>query len=177
MKYKATVMNSDDMNKALKRLSHEIIEDGAENACIIGIRTRGVPLAKRIAVNLMSIEGIALPKGILDITLNRDDLLMMDHVPEVKNTEVDFDVTGMKVILCDDVLYTGRTIRAAIDAIMELGRPKCIRLLTLIDRGHRELPIRADFVGKNLPTSKNEKVIVNLIETDGKDSVEIFSKE
>jgi len=175
MTYKATVMNQDDINKALKRLAHEIIEDGVENACLIGIRTRGVPLAERIAANLMSIEKLILPTGILDITFYRDDLMMLTELPEVKNTEVNFDVTGKKVILCDDVLYTGRTIRAAIDAVMQLGRPKCIRLLVLCDRGHRELPIRADFVGKNLPTSKMEKVDVKLTETDGKDTVEIYS--
>lgn len=178
MKFKATVMDENTIKRAINRLSHEIIEhnEGLDDLCLIGIRTRGVPIAERIK-KCLSEQGSDIETGVLDITLHRDDLTLMNKLPCVKSTEINFEITGKKVILCDDVLYTGRTIRAAIDTIMEIGRPTLIKLLVLIDRGHRELPIRADFVGKNIPTAKSEQVVVKLKETDGVDLVEIYTKE
>ncbi|PRX33507.1 pyrimidine operon attenuation protein/uracil phosphoribosyltransferase [Orenia metallireducens] len=173
LKVKKELIDSDGIRRALTRISHEIIEknEGLEDVIIIGIRTRGVPLAKRIASKLEEIEGKQVPRGILDITLYRDDLTTIANQPIVHQTEIPVDITAKKVILVDDVLYTGRTVRSALDALMDLGRPKSIQLAILVDRGHRELPIRADFVGKNLPTSKSEVIGVNLKEVDGEDGV------
>ncbi|MCB9800145.1 MAG: bifunctional pyr operon transcriptional regulator/uracil phosphoribosyltransferase PyrR [Candidatus Omnitrophica bacterium] len=169
------VLSEADVQRALIRISHEILErnHGIKNLVIVGIRTRGVFLAERLCANIQTIEGSKLPLGYLDITLYRDDLGEIGPRPVVKQTELPFDPTGKVVILVDDVLYTGRTIRAALDAIIDFGRPKAIQLAVLIDRGHRELPIKADYVGKNLPTAKEEQVIVKLSETDQTDEVVI----
>ena len=168
-------MDQSAMMRALSRIAHEIIEKnkGVSDIVIIGIQRRGVPLSKIISEKIMEIEGVKVPVGILDITFYRDDLSMLAEHPMVKGTEIDFSITNKKVILVDDVLYTGRTARAAIEAIMDLGRPECIQLAILVDRGHRELPIRADYVGKNVPTSKSEVIHVKLKEYDGIDSVDI----
>ncbi|NLB40654.1 MAG: bifunctional pyr operon transcriptional regulator/uracil phosphoribosyltransferase PyrR [Clostridiales bacterium] len=163
------------MRRALTRIAHEIIEKntGIDDLAIIGIRRRGVPLADRLAEIINEIEGVSVPVGILDITLYRDDLTTLAVQPIVHKTEVPFSIDNKKIILVDDVLYTGRTVRAALDALVDLGRPKLIQLAILIDRGHRELPIRADYVGKNIPTSRKELIAVNVEEIDGFDSVEI----
>jgi len=175
---KAQIMDEDGMRRALTRIAHEILEknSGTKGLVLIGIRRRGVPLARRIAERIKEIEGTTLPLGILDITLYRDDLSQLAYQPLVRKTEVPFDITDKKVVLVDDVLYTGRTVRAALDALIDLGRPRLIQLAVLIDRGHRELPIRADFVGKNVPTSHKEEVIVSLKEIDGVDRVAIIDK-
>lgn len=174
-KFKAQVMDGDKIRRSLIRIAHEIVEKnkGTDNLVLVGIRRRGVPLAQRLAKNIEKIEGVSLPVGILDITLYRDDLTTIAHQPIVQKTEVPFSITNKKVVLVDDVLFTGRTVRAALDALMDLGRPKAIQLAILVDRGHRELPIRADYVGKNVPTSKKEMVAVNLVEIDGTDEVQI----
>jgi len=168
-------MNELDMKRALTRIGHEIIErnKGVQDLVLIGIRRRGGPLAQRLASNIEQIEGKKIPVGILDITLYRDDLTTLASQPQVHRTEVYFDITGKKVVLVDDVLYTGRTVRAALDALIDLGRPQHIQLAVLIDRGHRELPIKADFVGKNVPTSRNEVIAVYVKEIDGIDEVVI----
>jgi pyrimidine operon attenuation protein/uracil phosphoribosyltransferase len=173
MKIKKELIDSSAMSRAITRIAHEILEKnkGTEDLVLIGIRTRGVPLAERLAGKIEEIEGVKLPTGILDITLYRDDLSTVAQQPIVHRTEIPFDITGKKVVLVDDVLYTGRTVRAALDALIDLGRPLQIQLAIMIDRGHRELPIRADFVGKNLPTSKTEVVDVNFKEIDGQDAV------
>jgi pyrimidine operon attenuation protein/uracil phosphoribosyltransferase len=166
------VLTPDGIDRSLRRISHEILERNASNLdglALVGVLTRGVPLARRISENIRLFEGIEVPVGSLDITLHRDDL--SDEEPEVRGTHVPFEVAGCTVVLVDDVLYTGRTARAAMDALLELGRPAAIRLAILVDRGHRELPIRADYVGKNVPTSREERVLVNLMETDGEDGV------
>jgi pyrimidine operon attenuation protein / uracil phosphoribosyltransferase len=166
------VLAPDGIDRSLRRISHEILERNASNLeglALVGVLTRGVPLARRISENIRMFEGIEVPVGSLDITLHRDDL--SDEEPEVRGTHVPFEVAGRTVVLVDDVLYTGRTARAAMDALLELGRPAAIRLAILVDRGHRELPIRADYVGKNVPTSREERVLVNLMETDGEDGV------
>ena len=157
------------------RISHEIVEKnkGVDNIILVGIRTRGVPIAERLAEAIESIEGKRPPVGVLDITLYRDDLSTLSYQPVVHTTELPVDITDKVVVLVDDVLYTGRTIRAALDAVIDMGRPKTIQLAALIDRGHRELPIRADFVGKNVPTSSHEVVSVQFKETDGTDKVVI----
>lgn len=167
------------MRRAIVRISHEIIEKnkGVENVVLVGIRTRGVPIAERIASAVERIENAKVPVGMLDITLYRDDLSTLAYNPIVHGTEIDIDLTGKVVILVDDVLYTGRTIRAALDAVIDMGRPKAIQLAVLIDRGHRELPIRADFAGKNVPTSHKEAVNVSLVEEDGIDEVAIGDME
>ena len=167
------VLNADEIRRALLRVSHEIVErhGGTEDLVLVGTRTRGVPLARRLAALVEQNEGVALPVGSLDITYYRDDLTRVAHAPIVKRSEIGFDVGGRTVVLVDDVLYTGRTVRAALDAITDHGRPLAVRLAVLVDRGHRELPIRADFVGKNLPTSRDELVRVHLVETDGADEV------
>jgi pyrimidine operon attenuation protein/uracil phosphoribosyltransferase len=160
------------MDRSLRRISHEILEKNAaslDSLALVGVLTRGVPLARRISENLVRFEGLDAPVGSLDITLHRDDL-SRDN-PEVKGSSVPFDVTGKTVVLVDDVLYTGRTARAAMEALLELGRPAAVRLAILVDRGHRELPIRADYVGKNVPTARGQQVLVNLEETDGEDGV------
>ena len=161
------------MRRAIVRIAHEIIErnKGVENVVLVGIRTRGVPIAERLAAAIREIEKVELPVGMLDITLYRDDLSTLAYNPVCHGTEIEFDVDGKTVILVDDVLYTGRTIRCALDAIIDMGRPKAIQLAVLIDRGHRELPIRADFAGKNVPTSHKEAINVYLAEQDGTDEV------
>ena len=175
---KKELIDSAAMGRAITRIAHEILEKnkGTEDLVLIGIRTRGVPLAERLAAKIEEIEGVKLPTGILDITLYRDDLSTVAQQPIVHRTEIPFDITGKKVVLVDDVLYTGRTVRAALDALIDLGRPLQIQLAIMIDRGHRELPIRADFVGKNLPTSKDEVVDVNFKEIDEKDAVLLLEK-
>ena len=178
LKPKAQLMNEEAMHRALKRMSHEILEqnEGAENVVFLGIRRRGVPLAKELAKNIKEIEGSEIPVGELDITLYRDDLSETDVVPHVNETKVDFSVKDKIVILVDDVIYTGRTSRAALDAVSALGRPAQIQLAVLVDRGHRELPIRADYVGKNVPTSRSEIVSVQVTEFDGQMCVNLYSK-
>lgn len=172
---KNVLLDADAMRRAIVRISHEIIEKnkGVEDIILVGIRTRGVPMAERLAAAIEKIENIKIPVGMLDITLYRDDLSTLAYNPVVHGTEIDFDLTDKTIILVDDVLYTGRTIRAALDAIIDMGRPKAIQLAVLIDRGHRELPIRADYAGKNVPTSKKEVVDVQLVEYDGVDEVAI----
>lgn len=165
---KSQIMDADGIRRAITRIAHEIVEKnkGTENVVLIGIRRRGVPLAERIQQRIKEFEGVNVPLGILDITLYRDDLTTIDVQPVVHESDVPFSVEGKTVILVDDVLYTGRTARAALDATMDLGRPSKIQLAVLVDRGHRELPIRADYVGKNLPTSSREIVSVCLQEID-----------
>lgn len=165
----AKIMDPDQVRRAVTRIAHEIIErnKGIEDVCLVGIRTRGVVLAKRLKQAIEEIEGKPIEFGILDINLYRDDLTLIAHQPVVRATEIDFDITDKTVVLVDDVLFTGRTIRAALDALVDLGRPSCIQLAVLVDRGHRELPIRADFVGKNVPTARTQEVRVKLLENDG----------
>ena len=166
------ILSSDRLERSLRRISHEILERNGsdlDKLALVGVLTRGVPLARRISDNIRQFEGLDVPVGSLDITQHRDDLA--DNEPEVHRTSVPFDVVGRNVILVDDVLFTGRTARAAMDALLELGRPSAIQLAILVDRGHRELPIRADYVGKNVPTSPGERVSVKLVETDGEDGV------
>ena len=169
---KATVMGSDDIRRALTRIAHEIVEAnrGTDDLVIVGIRTRGAPLADRIAAVIAEFEGVDLPSGALDVTLYRDDVALRSP-RGLEATTVSGDLDGRVVVIVDDVLYTGRTIRAAFDAVLDLGRPRAIRLAVLVDRGHRELPIRADHVGKNLPTSSDEVVKVHVDEIDGEDAV------
>jgi pyrimidine operon attenuation protein/uracil phosphoribosyltransferase len=170
------ILDEQGIDRALTRIAHEIVEKnkGAENLLLIGIRSRGVHLARRVASQLKKIEGVEVPVGALDITLYRDDIGEEGFHAIVQKTDIPFPVKGKAVILVDDVLYTGRTIRAALDGIIDLGRPRLIQLAVLIDRGHRELPIRADYVGKNIPTSLSEDVQVFLEEEDGKTAVVIF---
>jgi pyrimidine operon attenuation protein/uracil phosphoribosyltransferase len=169
---KNTVMGPDDVRRALTRVSHEIVEanKGTDDLVIVGIRTRGAPLAERVASAIAGFEGVDLPSGALDVTLYRDDVALKSP-RSLEATTVPGDIDGRVVVIVDDVLYTGRTIRAAFDALLDLGRPRAIRLAVLVDRGHRELPIRADHVGKNLPTSADEVVKVHLKEIDGEDAV------
>lgn len=175
MKEKATILDRETMSRSLMRIAHEIVEKnkGTEDLCLVGIRTRGVYLARRLAANIKGIENKEVPVGILDITLYRDDLTLVASQPVVHKTEIEFAVSGKNVVLVDDVLYSGRTIRAALDALIDLGRPHTIQLAVLIDRGHRELPIRPDYVGKNIPTAKTETVEVRLTEVEGKDEAVI----
>ncbi|MGE5604274.1 MAG: bifunctional pyr operon transcriptional regulator/uracil phosphoribosyltransferase PyrR [Bacteroidota bacterium] len=176
---KAQVMDGENIRRAMYRLSHEITEHnkGISDIILVGIRTRGVPLANRLAELIGEQEKAVIPVGVLDITFYRDDLSLVSSQPVLHRTEIPMNITNKKVILVDDVLYTGRTVRAALDALMDLGRPDSIQLAVLIDRGHRELPIRADYVGKNVPTSKREVVHVKLKETDGEDRVVITENE
>jgi pyrimidine operon attenuation protein / uracil phosphoribosyltransferase len=171
----ALVMDADRMARALTRMSHEILERnrGLDEIALVGIRTRGVPLARRISRSLHDINGDDVPTGALDITLYRDDLMRHPVGPQplVRRTEIPFSIDDRKILLVDDVLYTGRTIRAALDALIDFGRPQAIQLVVLVDRGHRELPIKADYVGKNLPTSLKQSVQVHLQEIDGRDQV------
>ncbi len=169
------IMNAEDIRRATVRISHEIVEShaGTDGLALVGIQRRGVPLARRIAAAIRNSEGVSVPVGALDITFYRDDLSLIAHQPVVKGTDLDFDPNGRTIVLVDDVLYTGRTVRAAMDALADFGRPQAIRLAVLVDRGHRELPIRADHVGRNVPTSRDEVVHVLLDETDGEDAVEI----
>lgn len=173
---KAVILDSHEVRRAMTRIAHEIIErnKGAEGLALIGVHTRGIPLAARLAAKLSELEGVEVPTGSLDITLYRDDLSEVARQPIIRETEVPFDLAQRRVILVDDVLFTGRTVRAALDALIDIGRPTGIQLAVLVDRGHRELPIRADYVGKNLPTAQDEVVKVKLQETDGTDSVELW---
>lgn len=175
MTFKAELMDAVAVERALKRISHEIIEKnhGVDNVCLVGICRRGVPLAEKIAENIATIEGREVPFGQLDITLYRDDITTVMPDPVVNDTKISFDINGRDIILVDDVIYTGRTVRAAIDALINIGRPATVQLAELIDRGHREFPIRPDFVGKNIPTSKNELIAVKVPQFDGKTCVEL----
>ena len=172
---KTVLMDEQAMRRAVTRIAHEVIEKnkGIEDIVLVGIRTRGVPLAERLAAEIERIENLRLPVGILDITLYRDDLSTLSYQPIVHETKIPAEINGKTVLLVDDVLYTGRTVRAALDAVVDIGRPKTIQLAVLVDRGHRELPIRADYVGKNVPTSSREVVCVHLSDTDGEDRVTI----
>lgn len=178
MQEKVRIMDAAGMTRTLLRISHEIIEKnkGVQDLHLVGIRRRGVPLAQRIAKNISSIEGIEVSVGILDITLYRDDLSTLASKPVVHKTEIPFNIKDKKIVLVDDVIFTGRTVRAALDALSDLGRARNIQLAVLVDRGHRELPIRADYVGKNVPTSKEEVVEVRVEEFDGEDSVVILKR-
>ncbi len=174
MERKAVIMDKNAMNRALTRITYEIIErnKGAENICLVGIISRGIALAERIAAKINELENISVPCGALDITPFRDD---MKPLESFDRTVIDFEIKDKKVVIVDDVIYTGRSTRAAIDALIERGRPEAIQLAVLIDRGHREIPIRPDYVGKNLPTSREEEVNVSVKEIDGTDSVAIFT--
>jgi pyrimidine operon attenuation protein/uracil phosphoribosyltransferase len=174
-RHKAVIIDAEEMRRAITRISHEIVEKnrGTSEVVLIGIRRRGVPLAERIRDNVRTFEKAEVPLGILDITLYRDDLQRVAQQPVVRTSEIPFDIEDKIVVLVDDVLFTGRTVRAALDALIDYGRPRSIQLAVLVDRGHRELPIRADYVGKNVPTSRREVVHVNLRETDGEDGVHI----
>ncbi len=169
------IMTADEIRRAVIRISHEIVEKqaGTDGLVLVGIQRRGVPLAARLAAAIEENEGVRLPVGALDITFYRDDLSTLGLAPVVKGTELPFEIAGATAVLVDDVLYTGRTVRAAMDALREFGRPRAIRLAVLVDRGHRELPIRADHVGKNVPTSRDEVVRVRVEEVDGEDAVDI----
>jgi len=173
----SVVMDADRMARTLTRIAHEILERnrGVEELGLVGIRTRGVPIARRLSRAIAEINKHEVPTGALDITLYRDDLMRhaVGPQPVVRSTEIAFSIDDKKILLVDDVLYTGRTIRAALDALIDFGRPKSIQLVVLVDRGHRELPIKADYVGKNLPTSLTQSVQVHLLEVDGRDEVEI----
>ncbi len=179
MRVKSQIMDSAAINRTLRRIAHEIIEQnrGLENVYLVGIRSRGVPMAKMLSSILSEIENKEVPVGVLDITLYRDDLSTISHQPVIKGSKIDFDLHNTNVILVDDVLYTGRTVRAAIDAILDFGRPQHIQLAVLVDRGHRELPVKADYVGKNVPTSSEEIIKVSFQEIDGEDTVKIVEKE
>ncbi len=172
------IMTKEDIRRTLARMAHEIVEchKSTEGLVLVGMRTRGVPLAERLASNIASFEGSRVPVGALDFSLYRDDIGSRDVQPMVKSTDIPVNIDGKSVILVDDVLYTGRSSRAAMDALIDLGRPERIQLAVLIDRGHRELPLRADYVGKNLPSASDEDVQVSLEETDGRDEVAIARK-
>ncbi len=173
------IMTADEVRRAIVRISHEIVERqaGTDGLVLVGIQRRGVPLAERVAVAIAEHEGVTLPVGALDITFYRDDLSLIAQQPIVKATAIPVDLNGKTVVLVDDVLFTGRTIRAAMDALVDFGRPRAIRLAVLVDRGHRELPIRADHVGKNVPTSRDELVKVHVAEIDSEDGVLIERRE
>ena len=179
MRFKAQVMSQEDINRTLVRLAHQILEKhpNTNDLCLIGIKTRGVPLANRLANNIKTIENIDIPVGSLDITLYRDDLTKINADPIYSNSEVNFSIENKIVVLVDDVIFTGRTARSGLDAIMDLGRPSKIELCVLIDRGHSELPIKANYVGKNIPTSLSEAIAVNLEEVDGINNVVINDLE
>jgi pyrimidine operon attenuation protein/uracil phosphoribosyltransferase len=179
MTEKAEIMDQDQMRRSLIRIAHEIVEKnkGLDDVVLIGVQRRGVPMAERMQKYLSEIENREVPVGELDITLYRDDLTLKADQPIVGRTHIPFDVSGKKVILVDDVLYTGRTVRAALDALIDMGRPQNIQVVVMIDRGHRELPIRADYVGKNVPTSSKEVVHVKLVEVDGVDQVVIAEQD
>ncbi len=170
---KGRLLDADDVRRAIRRIAHEILErdKGAEGVVLVGIADRGDDLAARLAREIRRIEGTDVPVGALDITFYRDDIGLKAEAPEVHETRIPFDISGRTVVLVDDVLFTGRTIRAAMDALMDFGRPRRIQLAVLVDRGHRELPIRADFVGKNVPTTRDDDVRVMIVEIDGEDGV------
>ncbi len=176
---KSQALDKEGIKRTLKRMAHEIAEKNPrlEGVAIVGIKTRGAFLAERIAEELKKIEKVDLPLGALDITLYRDDLTEISEQPVVHGTEIDFDITGKKIILVDDVLFSGRTVRCALDELIDYGRPAFIQLAVLVDRGHRELPIRPDYVGKNVPTAKEERVEVRLTEKDGVEEVVILRDE
>lgn len=178
MQFKAKILDEKGMQRSLTRLAHEIIEKnkGVDRVVLVGILSRGEPIARAIADQIEAIEGVRVPVGSLDITLYRDDLTSLSADAVVSSTHIDFDIKDQIVVLVDDVIYTGRTVRAALDAVMDCGRPMAIQLAVLVDRGHRELPIRADYVGKNVPTSKREIVSVKVMEIDGENVVEIYSQ-
>lgn len=179
MELKAKIMDEKAMNRSIKRLAHEIIEKnkGIDDVVLIGIHTRGVPIANRIAEMIEEIEGKPVDVGSIDITLYRDDLSTVDQQPLVKDNDITFSLEGKQVILVDDVIFTGRTVRAALDAVIDIGRPNTIQLAVLVDRGHRELPIRADYVGKNVPTSSKEIISVKVAELDEVNEVVIYTRE
>lgn len=179
MKQEIVLMDGVTLNRALVRMSHEIIEKNRDvgDVVLVGIKTRGKPMAERVRDNIKKIEGAELPTGSVDITLYRDDLTEIGESAAVTGAEIDFDIVNKNVVLLDDVLYTGRTVRAAIEALLRLGRPMTIQLAVVIDRGHRELPIRADYVGKNIPTSHTEEIQVMFEETDGKDCVILLGRD
>lgn len=179
MRAKTQMLDNAQVLRSVMRIAHEIIErnHGCDNLCLVGICTRGVPLSQMIAEAIKRVEGVDVPVGSVDITFYRDDLTHVSTEPRVNRADLPFEIENRTVVLVDDVLHTGRTVRAAIEALMDAGRAKCIQLAVLIDRGHRELPIRADFVGKNLPTSQREFVRVNLQEVDGETNVWLFDKE
>jgi len=174
-----TLLSPEDIRRALIRIAHEIIErnKGAGDIVLVGMQTRGVPLAKRLAASIQEFEDLPVPTGSLDISLYRDDLSRLPLKPLVHPTDIPVDITDKHIVLVDDVFYTGRSIRAAMDAIMDLGRPRTIQLAVLVDRGHRELPIRADYVGKNIPTSRSEEIKVYVTEVDGEDKVTIITPD
>lgn len=178
-KFKARIMDAQSVERTLVRIAHQIIEknQGVGELCLVGIKTRGVPLARRLSDNIRAIEGVEVPVGELDITLYRDDVTPTSQQPVVNGTDIPFSVWGKTVVLVDDVIYTCRTARAAMDAVMQLGRPARIQLFCLIDRGHAELPIKATYIGKNIPTSQSEFVSVRLEETDGETGVSIFERD
>ena len=177
MNLKSQIMDRAAIDRALKRMAHEIIEQnkGLENIYLVGIRTRGVPMAERTAQYFKEVENKDVPVGVLDITLYRDDLTTISHQPVIKGSKIEHNIDNTRVILFDDVLYTGRTVRAAIDALLDFGRPKSIQLCVLIDRGHRELPVKADYVGKNVPTSDDEIIKVTFEDTDNDEGVNIMT--
>ncbi len=172
---KKILMTPEDIRRTLARIAHETVErnKAIEHLILVGMRTRGVPLAKRLAANIENFERLKIPVGALDITPYRDDLASLNVQPLVKHTDIPVNIDGKSIVLVDDVLYTGRSTRAAMDALTDLGRPQSIQLAVLVDRGHRELPIRADYVGKNIPSSRDEEIQVRLVETDGIDEVTI----
>ncbi|MBP1918582.1 bifunctional pyr operon transcriptional regulator/uracil phosphoribosyltransferase PyrR [Youngiibacter multivorans] len=176
MNFKSNLLDEMAIKRAIARISHEIVEKnkGVEDIVLIGIKRRGMPLAERIAENIKSFEDAKVPVGSVDITFYRDDLEQSYEMPMIKDAAIDVQIKGKKVILVDDVIFTGRTVRAAIDAVFSNGRPQSIQLAVLIDRGHRELPIRADYVGKNIPTSRQELIQVELMETDGNEAVKLY---
>jgi pyrimidine operon attenuation protein/uracil phosphoribosyltransferase len=173
------ILSPEDIRRSLSRLAHEIVENNPtlKDVVLVGMRTRGVPLAARLAQHIADFEGREVPVGALDIGLYRDDISYLDLKPQLKPTEIPTDIAGKRVVLVDDVLFTGRSIRAALDALIDFGRPQHIQLAVLVDRGHRELPIRADYVGKNIPTARQEDVQVFLQETDGRDAVVVLTTE
>lgn len=178
MLLKSQLYSGEDLSRSIKRMAHEILEntDDVKMLCLIGIKTRGVPLARRLADFIYKIEGVSVPVGVLDTTLYRDDLLSEDVDPVSHESNIDFALDGREVVITDDVIYTGRTAKAALFALAKFGRPKKVKLAAVVDRGHRELPIRPDFVGKNIPTSRSELIKVSFAETDGSDKIDIYEK-
>lgn len=176
---KKTIMTRDDIRRTLARIAHEIIEQNRslDHLILVGMRTRGVPLAKRLAANIEKFENMDVPVGALDFSLYRDDISSLDKQPVVQHTDIPDNIDGKSIVLVDDVLYTGRSTRAAMDALIDFGRPRQIQLAVLIDRGHREMPIRPDYIGKNIPSARHEEIQVHLVETDGADEVAIVSHE